>query len=587
MDCVRRGRLRSSMTARVRAESVPASRVREDRSRCFPMPLLRPAHLVWRRGDENLSLGFRGFAAHPFSKSARRPGSHAGTSGQTLTPRTRIRSSTPASNDRWPESPDSLSPGFVGARVSDSRPMLYHPVAMFLMDAPLTASEVLRTFHRDEPYLFLGSAFTTVGVVSIGYCVMRRRFDPLLVWLAIFAHLYGQRLWMNAGLLRLTVPDSEFFRRLAAATDYLVPIPAFLFFQAGGFLGRHGKRITIPLVVLFSALVIGTVFFGALPVFRVINNSVIIAMIAAMMVMLLLRSGDRDFAVVRIGLFTFGALAIFDNVRPGAKVEPYGFAVLLACLGYVAARRTLNREEEYGEIQRELELARSIQLSLLPATFPESAAFRIAARYVPMNSVAGDLYDVLVADGSHVGLLIADVSGHGVPAALIASMVKMAAISQRDHAAHPAQVLNGMNRALCGNTQGQYVTAACVWLDAENRELRYAAAGHPSMLRLRNGSVTEIAENGLLLAAMEDIAYREVTVAVETRDRLLLYTDGLVEARNAEGAIFGEAALMAALAGSAGLGPAETADSIIAAVKKWARSQDDDLTAVVCDCMVE
>ena len=129
-------------------------------------------------------------------------------------------------------------------------------------------------------------------------------------------------------------------------------------------------------------------------------------------------------------------------------------------------------------------------------------------------------------------------------AALIASMVKMAAISQRDNAAHPARLLSGINRALCGNTQGQYVTAAYVFVDGENRELRYAAAGHPSMLRLRNGTVSEITENGLLLAAVDGAAYTDVAVALEPGDRFLLYTDGMVEARNESGAMFGETALV-------------------------------------------
>jgi sigma-B regulation protein RsbU (phosphoserine phosphatase) len=180
-------------------------------------------------------------------------------------------------------------------------------------------------------------------------------------------------------------------------------------------------------------------------------------------------------------------------------------------------------------------------------------------------------------------LLIADVSGHGVPAALIASMVKMAAVSQRDNAAHPAQLLSGMNRALCGNTQGQYVTAAYVFVDGESKELRYAAAGHPSMMHLRNGTVSEIAENGLLLAAVDGIAYTEVAVSLEPGDRLLLYTDGLVEARNAAGEMFGEAALIAALAETARLGPDAAADSIVSKVQGWAPLQDDDLTVLVCD----
>jgi sigma-B regulation protein RsbU (phosphoserine phosphatase) len=464
--------------------------------------------------------------------------------------------------------------------------MLYHPVAMCVIETELTATEVLRAFHRDEPYLFLGSAFTTVGLVSIGYCIMRRRFDALLVWLAIFAHLYGQRLWLNASLLRMTVPDSEFFRRLSAATDYLVPIPGFLFFHAAGFLGRWGKRIAIALAAVFSALVLGTVFMGPLAAFRLINNSVVVVLILSIMAGVLMRpSRDRYFAVTRIGLCVFGALAICDNVIGSFKIEPYGFAVMLGCFGYVAARRTLKREEEFGEIQGELELARRIQLSLLPATFPESAAFHLAARYVPMQSVAGDLYDVIVSGPDRIGLLIADVSGHGVPAALIASMVKMAAISQRDHSNHPAQLLAGMNRSLCGNTQGQYVTAAYVWLDAGRRELRYAAAGHPSMLLLRHGQIREISENGLLLAAVDEVPYTERIIAIEPGDRLLLYTDGLVEARNAAGEMFGDQALNAALVQTGDLAPAQAADAIVTAVQRWARSQNDDLTVLLCDHM--
>jgi sigma-B regulation protein RsbU (phosphoserine phosphatase) len=200
-----------------------------------------------------------------------------------------------------------------------------------------------------------------------------------------------------------------------------------------------------------------------------------------------------------------------------------------------------------------------------------------------MRSVAGDFYDFLATDSNHAGLLIADVSGHGVPAALIASMVKMSATAQRGNAAHPATLLAGMNTALCGNTQGQFVTAAYVYLDARTRELRYSAAGHPSMLLLRGGQVVEVAENGLLLAAAENAHYTEKSVGMETGDRLLLYTDGLLEARDAGGRMFGEELLFSALKKSAGLSPADAVQRIIAEVQQWAKSQDDDLTALVCD----
>jgi sigma-B regulation protein RsbU (phosphoserine phosphatase) len=228
-----------------------------------------------------------------------------------------------------------------------------------------------------------------------------------------------------------------------------------------------------------------------------------------------------------------------------------------------------------------------IQLSILPGAFPSSASFKVAAKYVPMTSVAGDMYDFLLADDNHAGLLIADVSGHGVPAALIASMVKMAAISQRAQATHPAALLTGMNAALCGNTQGQYVTAAYVYLDARARELHYSAAGHPAMLLLRSGAVTEISENGMLLAAVDGASYENKSLPLQSGDRLLLYTDGLVEARNAEGKLFGEQSLAAELKTCARMTPSETVDHLVDAVQRWAKSQDDDLTVLVCDFIGE
>lgn len=459
---------------------------------------------------------------------------------------------------------------------------------MVLLDTQLSATEVLKAFHRDEPYLFLGAAFTTVGIVTEAFCLLRRRFDPLLIWLGVFAFLYGQRMWLDTDLLSLTVTGGEFFNQLRWAVNFLVPIPAFLFFEAAGLLARRGRAVAAVISVVFLTLAALVFVVGRLPLLHTINNVLVIAALPWVLVRtFLLGKRDHDFVVLRRGLFVFVALAMWDNtigeIWLRRTLEPYGFAVLLGCLGYVAARRTLERDQQLGEIQKELDVARSIQLSILPGEFPASTSFRVAAKYVPMTMVAGDLYDFISVDATHAGLLIADVSGHGIPAALIASMVKMAATSQKEQAQHPARLLAGMNAALCGNTQGQFVTAAYVHLDAEAKELRYAAAGHPSMLLLRDGRVDEIVENGLLLAAAEDVQYSELSAKLNQGDRLLLYTDGLVEARNEGGEMFGGQALAAALKASATLGPAEAAEHIIRAVQQWARAQEDDLTALVCD----
>jgi phosphoserine phosphatase RsbU/P len=459
---------------------------------------------------------------------------------------------------------------------------------MALVDPQLTASELLRIFHRDEPYLFLGSAFTTVAILAAAFSVLRRKVDSLTIYFALFAFLYGQRLWIQAELLGVLVPESVVFERLRSGIDFLVPIPAFLFFEAAGLLHRQARIVGYVLGILLGSLAIATFAFGPSPSYHVINNVVVIAALLLLVVQSL-RNHDRnrDFVVIRRGLLVFVAFALRDNVAGAfhltSKIEPFGFVAFLAALGYVAARQTMERDQQLNAIQKELEVARRIQLSILPAEFPGSEAFRVAARYVPMTSVAGDFYDFIVADGKQAGLLIADVSGHGVPAALIASMVKLAATSQRAVAANPSSFLSGMNHALLGNTQNQFVTAAYVHLDSESQELRYSAAGHPPMLLLRQGSVMEIEENGLMLAAFDFAKYSNATHRMERGDRLLLYTDGIVEATDASGNFFGQDSLSDLLRQTSGLPPSEAADRIIASVGEWAVSQDDDLTVLVCD----
>ncbi len=140
-----------------------------------------------------------------------------------------------------------------------------------------------------------------------------------------------------------------------------------------------------------------------------------------------------------------------------------------------------------------------------------------------------------------------------------------------------------MNAALCGNTQNQFVTAAYVHLDSETGELRYSAAGHPPMLLLRGGEITAVEENGLMLAVFSSSAYLNAVCPLLPGDRLLLYTDGIVEAADAGLEEFGQGRLRALLQKCAEVSHTETADRIMSTVQGWAVSQEDDLTVLVCD----
>jgi sigma-B regulation protein RsbU (phosphoserine phosphatase) len=465
-------------------------------------------------------------------------------------------------------------------------------------DSLVSAQDVLQAFRRDAPDLFLGAAFTAVGLVAIAFSALSKKRDALLIYFGIFAALYGLRLWIQPRLFGIAlghptqfqISHAEFYKRLRFGISYLVPIPLVLYFRCAGFLiTRVAAAAAYLLVIIESALTVAAFAFGPRPFYEVVNNIAVIAGLAILMLQFITTAQplDKHIVVIRRGVLIFAGFAVWENINGiyfhFGRLEPVGFAIFLICLAYVAARRMLDRDRRLNDTQKELELAKRIQLSILPARFPPSPQFDVAARYVPMTSVAGDLYDYVLAEDGRAGLLIADVSGHGVPAALIASMVKLAAASQRAAASDPARFLLGMNAALRGNTQNQFVTAAYVYLDSAVRQIRYSAAGHPPMLVLRHRDVTAIEQNGLMLGAFDFSTYSATTLGLEDGDRLLLYTDGLIEASNAAGEFFGRESLATALASTVGSSPAEAADLILSSVQKWSATQDDDLTLVVCD----
>jgi len=464
----------------------------------------------------------------------------------------------------------------------------YHGLPMSPADPQLTRSEILRVFNHAQIYLFLGAAITTIGLLAASLSVLRRRRDPLLLWLALFAVLYGARLGMNYQLLWALGLRPPVFQSIVIAVGFLVPIPAFFFFRALNLLDRAGQVVIAILVPVELGLAVATFFVGPQMSLRIVNNAVVIVALIVLIVDLRRKRYDSsDTTLIRRGLFFFIACAIFDNVTGifghYYNIEPFSFVILLASLGIVAGRRTLATEQQLTVIQKELEIARQIQFSILPSSFPVSASFRVAVRYLPMTSVAGDFYDFIVASDHEAGILIADVSGHGVPAALIASMVKLAATNQHNNADSPANLLLGMNNSLCGNTQSQFVTAGYVYLNAFSKELRYSAAAHPPMLLLRNGVVTEITENGLMLAAFDFATYATLTHPIQPGDRLVLYTDGLLEAANGLQEEFGPERLSNLVRETAHLSHTDAADKIISSVQQWSETQNDDLTILLCD----
>ncbi|MGB2633747.1 MAG: SpoIIE family protein phosphatase [Candidatus Acidiferrum sp.] len=242
------------------------------------------------------------------------------------------------------------------------------------------------------------------------------------------------------------------------------------------------------------------------------------------------------------------------------------------------------------DINNELEMAREIQLAILPHEIPRISGLEIAARYIPMSLVAGDFYDFIVVDEKHVGILVADVSGHGLPAALIASMLKTAFAAQAPHACDPARVLSGLNQSLCGKFKNHFVTGAYVFVDMEKNCIKYAGAGHPPLLLWRQSSAaaSEVLENGLLLGFFKDAPYSVVEVCVQPGDKAVLYTDGILETRSPSKEEFGPDLFKVFLESNHSLKADKFADLVLDELTGWSENhkgngQEDDITLLVID----
>ena len=300
--------------------------------------------------------------------------------------------------------------------------------------------------------------------------------------------------------------------------------------------------------------------------------------------------------VMLAGAIIFGLEALFTNiVRPlGYQIYAIwgdlGFFVLILSLGYVAMQQVYAGERRLQSIENELAIARQLQFAILPTTTPHVRSLRIAAVYEPMTAVAGDFYEYLLVDDYRAGFLVADVSGHGVPAALIASMIKVAVQSVAACAADPSELLRRLGNILSGQLGDQFVSAAYLWIDSETRIARYSAAGHPPLLcwRAADHSLARIESNGPLFGTpcAPDFPVREIPFA--SGDRFLLYTDGLSEPENAAGESFGDHRVKQVLCDNASRPAAELSLLLLNAVRAWQPAsipQQDDITFIVIDAL--
>jgi phosphoserine phosphatase RsbU/P len=449
----------------------------------------------------------------------------------------------------------------------------------------------------------VGSVFLFVGFASWSIAAIRRRVRVrIFVWLGFWSAMYGAlRLSQSPAVIMASPRALQSAAPYAnTAIGYLIVVPALLAFLELT-LGRPRAIIQAAAWIGLAIGVIGILAFvvkGSSNVLMPYNNLLATCVLLILMsVVAVPRLSSRylvfhDRGMLAVGTFGFAAEALYNNVARPLGLEPLpvldhiGFAILLFSLAYGALQLVFANERRLLAVESELEIAHKIQMAILPREVPSTRALGMSATYRPMTAVAGDFYDFVPVDEARVGVLVADVAGHGVPAALIASMIKVAMQAVASCAHDPGAVLMGLNRVLSGQRSSQLISAAYLWLDTENRTARYAAAGHPPLLRWTQGQLDRIESNGFLLGMVAECAYPVATMAIHSGDRFLLYTDGVIEVENRRGEFFGDSKLEEVVRDNQSRSPAQLSEELLSQIDRWRSSsapQQDDMTLVVID----
>lgn len=241
---------------------------------------------------------------------------------------------------------------------------------------------------------------------------------------------------------------------------------------------------------------------------------------------------------------------------------------------------------EKERLERELQVARQIQMSILPQVLPELASYSFGARIQPARAVGGDFYDLFFClNEDTIGIFVGDVSDKGVPAAIFMARIHALLYAEAQRGARPAEVLRQVNRRLMEISAAPlYATAIYGLLDGPSGWFTYARAGHElPLLGEPDGQVRQPPHRqGQLLGALDDPLMDEGALQIPSGATLLLYTDGILDGRDPQGELFGPHRLSAAFQKLAGLPAQQVCDRLLQALSAFQSSapQDDDLTLV-------
>jgi sigma-B regulation protein RsbU (phosphoserine phosphatase) len=291
-------------------------------------------------------------------------------------------------------------------------------------------------------------------------------------------------------------------------------------------------------------------------------------------------------SMINIRRGEFLGILYLDSRRPAAfsKLDRQILDALAADAASILDNaRLVERERERQRLEQEINIARDIQQALLPRNFPNHPNFAVAGINFPCLSVGGDYFDVFPLSEGRTAFVIADVSGKGLGAAILTTMLQ-GALSGITLGTDPALLFNNVNRFLCDHTEvGRYATVFFGILD-QNGHLEFINAGHPSPFLIRHGTAEEaFTEGSFPVGLVPEAQYTAACLKLEPGDTLVLFTDGVTEAMDPDEQLFGVPRLKEVLTGQTECPLEQLQKCVLEAVENFARGahQTDDLTLLI------
>lgn len=444
--------------------------------------------------------------------------------------------------------------------------------------------------------LFLIASLLVIGIYQLGLYFMNKLKQNIFI--GLFSFIVAIRILVINDMLLISFSNIPwtFNFRISYLTVSIAPI-LFCHYVNSVYpdkIKKYNMHIANVYFVFFTLLV-------CLAPVHVLSSSLIflqlvLVYISIYLIIILVQATGKNLKTKRIfyvGLILGFACLVNDILYSHQIIKTinsshFGILIFVVAQSMIAFEEHIMQQQRLILISNEMNIAKKIQRSIMLYEPPRLHGVSVDIVYLPVSTIGGDFYHFYEIDNNHAGILIADITRHGIPASMIASNLNIAFTLQYDHAAYPDTVLSNINNLLVGKTGNQPITALYCYLDMDNMTARLARAGHPYPVYFNSkmGTVEEIKIQGDVMGISPSAGYKSTQFNIHNGDKIILYTDGLIEIRNIYNQQYDVEKLKQSIFNTQHLKASEFANGLINDALQWAGSKEyisDDLTIITID----